>query len=454
MENIINNTKRKTIIVRIGVGLFIMLTLLTFLSKTINGILIPKVTITTVVKGTLQEKFEEEGTIEIKNKYQIISDTNWKVKKVISKVNQRVKKGDVLFTVDNADIELSLKKEELEILKLENAIENEKLNSIPNQLSGLENEVRMAKADVDYSKKKLVNVKKLLDIGAETQSNYDAAEKEYNEYLYTYQAKQKQYDEKTSELNNDSSRQDRSLKEKMAELEVKKVEYNKVKKSMPVNGCILSDRDGIVTAINIEEGMTTVPNQTIIEIVDENCEYNVVWYSDMDKAANYDIGQKITATVKSFGQTTENKEDEQEDGLNSDAIKDYNFSLKVCSKEIIHDKGQIKFYANINDEQRKKYGVSLCDNQKTNILATKNSTFYNNIIPKSCITEIDGKNYVFVVKTKKGALGIENVVEQRKVEVIEEDIFKIAVNGSLRDGDSIVSDTTKPLSNNMRVGVR
>ncbi len=455
MGIIIQNTRRKRIIMNICIGMLIILAVLTFLSKTINGLLMPKVTTTTAVKGTLQTKLETEGTIEISKKYKIISDTNWKVKKVIAKVNHQVKKGDLLFVIDSTDIEMDLKRKQLEILELENAIESQKLSYKPNQLAELENEVRKAKVDVDYSEKKLDYTKKLLDIGAEAQSNFDTAEKEYKEYLYAYQAKQRLYNDKVSEMKNEDNQLNRSIKEKIAELALKKDEYGKLKESMPADGRILSESNGIVTSIYIEAGMTTQANQTIIEIADKNSIYNAVWYMDPETASKYDIGQNISATVKGYSQIGSSKDAERVDESDNDqVIKEYDFSLRIDSKEITTEKGQIKFYAKISDEQKKKSDILLNENQKVSIKGIKNSDFYNYLIPKTCITEFGGENYVFIVHQKKGALGTENVVEQIKVEVIDEDNFNIAVRGSFRNDASIIVDTTKPLSNNMRVGLR
>jgi HlyD family secretion protein len=112
------NTTRKKLVGRAGLVLIIALILLTFLSKTINNLLMPDVTTIRPVKGSLQERFETDGVIEYLEKHRIYSGGSWKVTEVKVMQHQRVRKGDLLAVVDMHDMLVDKKAKEYELMKL------------------------------------------------------------------------------------------------------------------------------------------------------------------------------------------------------------------------------------------------------------------------------------------------------------------------------------------------
>lgn len=442
MEQIALN-KRKGTIAKIGIGLFVALLLLTFLSKTINGILMPKVTVKEFTKGSLQKKYEADGIFEIQNKHKAIAEGNWKVKKVTAKSNQRVKKGDLLAVIDTTDLKLELKNIQLEILKLENEIENQKQSYEPINISDFKREVQVAKTDLDFAKKKLDATKVLFEAGEETKINLDIAEREYEDKQYVYESKQKLLNEKSAEINKSKYEIDRSIKEKTAELDIKKAELEREKNKIPLNGRILSDCEGVISAVNIEAGISTTINQVMIEIVVESSPYSVTWYVDTEKAVNYGIGHTINVTGK--GNSTESSDE---------SIKSYNISLKIDGKELDTDKNQMKFWANISNDHIKKAKIKINEGEKTTVTAVENSGIFKYIIPRNCITEMDGKYYLFIIKEREGALGREKYVQQVETKILADYDFNIAVDGHFSKDDKAVVNTTKPLKDRMQVRVR
>jgi len=66
---------------------------------------------------------------------------------------------------------------------------------------------------------------------------------------------------------------------------------------------------------------------------------------------------------------------------------------------------------------------SVLEGSDVEIQASKYGKVYDMVVPRSCVIESRGQASVFVVKQRKGALGIENYVEQREVEILEKDDF-------------------------------
>lgn len=396
MEELVLNRKRKTMMVKLSIGLLTALIVLTFLSKTINGILLPKVTVASTVKGSLQKSFETEGAVELQNKSRIIASGNWKVEEIAVRVNQQIKKGDLLAVVDNSESELTLKRKELEILRFENSIDNLQQEYDQMKLSDLEREVQLAKTNVDYAKKNLEN----------------------------------------------------SINEKKTELQLLKIDYENVKKSVHLNGRILAESDGLITAVNMEAGYTTSANQPIFEIATSDTSWNFVWYMNPQKAANYEIGQDVTVKGKGIHL--------QKNGVTDEVriLSEYSMSLRIIGSEPTPDKSQIKFWAEITEEQKNNAEVMLYEGDKASVTGVKSSEIYDTLLQKGAITQINGVDCIFVVREIDGALGTEKIVEQREVKILGEDDFKVAVSGFLRESDLIVVNSTKTLSNRMQVQVR
>lgn len=442
MEQPVVAARKKGMIVRTGIGLIAALMLFTFLSKTINGMLMPKVYAATIARGQLHWEFEAEGTFKLQNKHKVFSAGTWRVKEAAVKPNQPVKKGDLLAVMENTDVLTGLKNKELEIVKLENAIERQKQDYEPVRLADFEREAQAAKEAVDFAEKKLDRMKELLELGAETRDNLENAEREYRDKLFIYESKLEDLADKGNDSIQEKEEFDRSMKEKVLELELKKAEYEKEKSSMPPDGRILSACDGIVSAINIEAGMTTSVNQVIAEIIDSNSSYRVIWYMDQAEAANYDIGFAINVSGKSRSVEDEAK------------AEDYSFSLDIGGKEYLPESNSVMLWADVQGDWIQEAGIVIMEGQKTRVAALKSSKNYDLVVPKSAMTEIDGQNCVFAISERKGALGVEKIIRKVSVGILETDDFSAAIEGYFDMKEQIVLNTTKPLVDGIQVQVR
>lgn len=436
------NMPKRRIIGRLGIILIIVIILLTFLSKTINNLLMPKVTTVQFVKGSLQESFEAEGTVELLEKSRVISAGTWKVEEVAVKADQQVKKGDVLAVINERDIRIDLKTLDYEIIKLENDLQSYKENFKPIRLSDYERELQLAEKEIDAAKKHFDVTKEMYDAGIETKKNLEDAQDSYNNKLYQYQSKGELLEDKKRENQYAQDEFDRTVKEKAADLELKKMIYEKKCENITGDGRIISDMDGLITAVNVQPGMSTSINQVMFEITEISSPYRVTWLLNAEKASSYAVGDEVTIQIE--GEVIE----EDKAVFKTEYVKTI-----IAGKEFIADSDKYKYWADI---PRGEYGVKVeaKEGQKAEVRAVKSSETYDFLLPKSGITEIQGNYYIYEMKKRRGALGDEDYVVQAEVNILDEDDFYVAISGFYRSDDRVVVNTTKPLSDGVKVYVR
>ena len=135
--------KRKKIINIIIISIIGMFLFCLFFSKTINNMLLPKVSAVQLKSQSLGDIFHTEGTISYENTHAINAKEDWKVNEVSVRVNQQVQVGDIIGKVNNDAIELKEREVNVNIMKLKGELK--KAKETPNEekekISELEYEI-------------------------------------------------------------------------------------------------------------------------------------------------------------------------------------------------------------------------------------------------------------------------------------------------------------------------
>lgn len=370
-------------IVNISIIVFIAIVVLcTYFSKTVKNMLLPKVTVAYLKPGTIGDGFESTGTIDYENTHKIYSMPSWTVKEVNVKLNQSVKKGDVLAKVDNDAINLKEREEHAVIMQLQDEIDTLK-----------------KAATLDQNK----------------------------------------------------------INEDQYKLDTENAKYKAIRKGLTDDGSILSDVDGKIVSINSKNGGGSSfsssdenlsgnldnldssgqgedlgpSSSALFEIVSNEPSLSVKWtvsYKDADK---FSIGTKVNV-------------------INGDVDKDSKSSsvTGVVSKKTYNSgKDEYEILADINDKSNLK------KDDKVTITMQGSTKRYNNVIPKSCLYEENGIDYVYEFSSGGGTLGEESSVKKVQVQVVAFDSMncsiKSANNSQLSGG--IVTNTSKPISDNDEV---
>ncbi|PJI07691.1 hypothetical protein CUB90_07370 [Clostridium sp. CT7] len=150
-------------------------------------------------------------------------------------------------------------------------------------------------------------------------------------------------------------------------------------------------------------------------------------------ADQFSIGGTVNVLMKA-----DEKSDKQNKVLATITQKNYN-----------SEKDMYTFSAEIND------AVNFKEGDKVTVSSVEDTKRYDNVIPKSCLSEDGGLDYIFVVNMKDDALGGEDYVQKVQIQVIASDdkscSIKAPAGQSIPKNYGIVMSTSKEIQDNSEV---
>jgi RND family efflux transporter MFP subunit len=160
------------------IGLFFLLLLaLTFLSNTIQGMSLPKVSVDKPETGGLDLNVSGEGFLQPAHTTQLYPEGDWKVEKIHVSKNDRVGQGDPLITFDTASTERTLQDEltryEQEKLQLQKMADQMKLLLRSDDTAGVDNlnrDIEMQQLDMQVQQRKIDDLQKQIAEGGTLKS--------------------------------------------------------------------------------------------------------------------------------------------------------------------------------------------------------------------------------------------------------------------------------------------
>lgn len=422
--------KKKKLVRNAAIIFISVIVLLTFFSKTINNFLLPEVELGNATARTFSKEISAQGEVVPLNTETINSFGNWKITDVKVKEGDYVKKGDILALVDQGDIQLAIKRAELNLLKLESDLKLYKNGFQSVDLEQYKEDVKVAQKAVEKAEKKLKDQKDLYAKEAVTLESVNEAEEQLEIANRDYTDKKRLLSQKEKELKNSGDNYQTTVKEKEAEIELCRLELENSKKNISADGAIKSPVTGTIKSISIKKGDTTSSGQTLFDIVKEETGVAVKWTLDSKASSQAEKKDEVIVTT-----------------LDADKLE---FNGAVNEKKYLASEGVYQFTTEIKDDEK-----LLTIGQKVDVTIRKKGTPYMCTVPNSSVITAGGNSYVYVLKTKDGIMGEENYVEQVSVSVLESDDFNSALsNSSITSDDKIVVFSSKPLSNKIQVKLR
>lgn len=426
-------TDRKKRIVRNAAIIFVTVAaLLTFFSKTINNFLLPEVECTSPKAGTLTKEISAQGEVVPLNTEAVNAYGSWKITDVRVKEGSTVKKGDTLAVIDLSGMKLEIKKTELNLLKMENALKLYKNETQAIDLEQYRDDVELAQNAVEKAEKELDKQKELYSCDAVALESVNDAEEQLDTAKREYEQKKKLLSRKEEEIKKNGEDYQTTVEEKQAEIEVCRLELESMKKNAPAGGTIKAPADGVISSISVENGSVANSGQQLFEIIKNEAGINIKWTLDSKSASEADKKTEVKFTAE----VPEKLE------LNG-TVKD---------KKYLVNEGVYEYTAEIKQENE---NINMEVGQRVDVLIQKSSTPYPMLVPNSSVTKEGGKSCIYVLKTKDGIMGEENYVEKAEVTVEEADDFYSAISGAgITDKDKIVTFSSKPLYDKIQVKLR
>lgn len=434
LQSEVQINKRKNYIRNASLIFIVIILLLTFFSKTINNFLLPSVETTKPSSGTLMNEITAQGEVFNEGVESIYSFGDWKIKDIKVKPGDEIKKGDILATVDPEDIALDMKKMELNLLKVENELLRYKNGFQEKDIELFRNDAEAAKREVQKAEDNLAAQKELYALDAVALEIVNDAQDRLHEANRNYEQKQRLVEQKEDESTKAAENYQLTLKEKEAELEVSKLEFDEMKKNISEDGTIKSPVDGVINSNPVDKGTTVNSGRTLFEIIKKGSEFAVKWPLVPDAAKEVNIQDAVAFT--------------------SGADKNFSLGGFVIGKNYDAKEGKYEFISFIKSNGSKDKALPQIG-QIVDVSIKKASKRYKMIVPNSSITKEADKEYVFIFMTRQGILGDENYVQKIEVKVEEHDDFDSAIKDiKVLEDARVVTHTTKLLFNNAQVKLR
>lgn len=496
---------KKEIVKNLLIIFLILMLLLTFFSNTIMNYSLPEVSTATAMEGSVTSKVRGSGVVETAEDYQVMITQSHTVKSVKVSVGDEVKEGDLLFVLDDAllpaagaaqamgdsaeqsspapttdnneikeaeaaldALELDYNKSLLELAPtyaLENldiraaqeelnvALEKQKqaqskaglqaqLTNVTKKVETLTTEVNALQQEMEAvsgnsikkkSKKLIKKQKALADATALKDSLTSQVEKlsDPDEAAADVRAKQKSLDtllvtlsEKKREDGTTQGKSNLDLADKKKKVEQQREYLEKLKNGSGNTQEIRAKNGGVIKTINCIAGDSVTPDSPLATIAVTGNGYSVKFAVTKEQAKLVKQGQDaeitniwgedISATLNRIKPDLENPNNQ----------KILEFSVK---------------------------GEDVTVGQNLDLSVGEKSGRYDVIVPNSAIREDNNGKYVFVVNVKSSPLGNRYLLKRAAVEVQASDDTNSAVTGELFEFDYVVTNSTKPLENGMKV---
>ncbi|MBN2983821.1 MULTISPECIES: efflux RND transporter periplasmic adaptor subunit [Cohnella] len=358
-------TERRKKTLRLTIGLFFAALLaLTFLSNTIQGLSLPKVSVEKPATGGLDLIVTGDGFLEPAHVAQLFASGDWTVENIRVEKNDRVRKGDPLVEFDTASTERTLedqqtryKQKQLQLSKMTDQLKTMLRSGDEAGVENLKRDIEIHRLDMQVLEREIDDLKKLIDEG-------------------------------------------RTLK---------------------------SPVDGIVTEINVSEGVAANRGQPAVSVADDVSGYTFSITADSDEASMLRIGDSVSVQLdetppRNVDGIISNIEDAAADA-DGNANKRITFGLK---------------------------DADLSPGLKAAVEIRNQSPSFGLQIPKSALHSDTNGYYVFTLTEKDGPLGAAHYVSKTYVTVKDENGDTVVADGLMPD-ERFVTDASEPISDGDRV---
>lgn len=371
------------------------------------------VNVAKVTRTTVESAATLNGKVNPVKEVDIAAKTPGKVAKVNFDVGGKVRKGDVLFTLEDKDIRLQVKQSEAALSIAKASLSRTKGGSLEQQIAQLKNALVNAETSYNDSKLNYGRTKELYTAGAVSKQTFEGAETKYK------LAEEQYINAKTNlELTQEKINPE-NIASAEAQLKQAQAAYEMAVSQLD-NTVVRSPIDGVVAVKNVKAGEMTGAQGSAMTIVDlTSAVVNVGVTEDMINRIG--VGRIVKVKV----QAADQKPLEGKIAKIS-PIKDQKTQAYPVEIEISNNEGVLKggMFAEI----------VIAADKADNVLA----------IPLAAVLDEDGRKVVYVVegdtaKRREVTLGF---ISEKNAQIIdglnENETVVVKGNNFLQDGSNII----------------
>lgn len=198
------------------------------------------------------------------------------------------------------------------------------------------------------------------------------------------------------------------------ELEIAEGELELYKEQVPYEGKVCAGNNGLISTVKVNAGDLTKEGDTLAEITDEAQSMSVKFSFGQTDDVLCRVGDEVQLTYMETA-WYEGKPSTEEKTVNTTVIK----------REYDTEKKQYFFYAEIDNSNKKFY-----EGQKIKVNYIISSDLYENVVPLNAISKDENRDtVVYVLQSRDGLFGEEYYVKKVKVDQLEKNNVKSAING-------------------------
>lgn len=442
--------------------------LMTGAARAADNFLIPRVSVSSPAEKKLEYHVQIQGQIQAEKEAAVYCRENLRVAQVPVREGEQVQKGELLFAVDLDSLSLRIRELEQEIRKMNLQIEDlqtayQKQVQQQNRefqragqdydetVSRMQSQVSQADLELQQAEEALrqhENQKPQEEMGRRKEK---AAEPEENdaeggtlaewnqrqqELIQQYQEKQKTYEEilaASEEAVKTAARQLEDAGEETAqdhsgtllEIEKQKLEdslenYNKLEQA---EGKIYAEVDGRVKTLNISVG-SSVGSEPVMILEDYGQSFR--FEGSMEEDENLRVEEGMEGVLEADG-----------GNIRLEGVK---------IREAVLEEGIWQVSAAVDSS-------AACQAKEAVLSITKESPWYDAVIPRSSLQYGEQENYIIRVREKETILGVETVAEYVPVTLLEKSADYAAVKGEISREDIIVTDADKNIKEGERIRI-
>ena len=479
LEQFRKSQRRKDIIKNITIVFLLILLALTFFSRTIMNYTLPQVATHVVAQGEVSPRIRGQGTAEVDDPYNVMMAQSRQIKRVAVRVDQKVKRGDVLYYLeDNESEDLRTARQELASLQsdytkklFDGSLSDYDITRLRagNYRSDdqMQAELGSANRRLEAATKEAASAKAALDkLAASTDTSgggtaavastgtvkgdeededddgFDPSPSGDGGSSSKKKSKAERDLEKATNRNIDAEAEleiAKSLQEKVvnsisSELELKSLQNQitlaqaKVTKLEEENigATIVSPVDGTVTSLTYSSGETAA--------------------ADSSAAIIRIDGKKLTV---SFSVTKEQAQKLQVgDEAEPQNYWEYDDDFKAVLRQITADSSDPQ-NSRLLKFEIDSAAVSAGDNVQLQI--AESSKTYDLVVPNSAVRNDSNGTFVLVLKTRQSHLGNRYIVSRESVKVLAKDDTNSAISGAIGSYTYVITTSTRAVTSGDQV---
>lgn len=409
--------------------------LCTVISKSIYASKLPIVSTESIESKYVEHIVNVDGIVVAGEKNPVTALAGLRVEKLMVQVGDQVEEGDVLFTIDMADLASIMEEKQTAIAKIQKQVDTILANEeLERQKKALEEQ--RAREDYDaLARREDTLVGRAADaysrledeMGEEGDGNMDGGSVEDA-------LQQAAYAEADAKWQRDTAIRDAGRRvediltpeNEDAALEVNQMEladlssdlslYQEIKNG---NGEIKAGRGGMVTDIYITTGGRT-SDSAVMLLADDSvpCQFKTTLTQEQKKY----VGLNDTVSLKLDGSSRE-----------KETVIDYLAESSTAP-------GSYDVYINLPE------GTGVPGMSGT-MSHTETGEKHSCCVTPAAVNTVDNRSFVYVVKEREGILGMEYYVEQLSVKIADQNDSWVALDAALDKEDMILNSSTQEVRN-------